>query len=53
MSPSGAPLSQQESHDLKVHHDFENGGIRLKKKPSVNFGAPFGQLGGFGVRKMS
>jgi len=28
-------------------------GVKLKKKPSVNFGAPFGQLGGFGGRKLS
>lgn len=26
----------------------EDGGIRLKKKMSTNFGAPFGSLGGFG-----
>ncbi|GAB7360324.1 hypothetical protein MBLNU230_g8080t1 [Neophaeotheca triangularis] len=31
----------------------ENGGIRLKKKVSTNFGAPFGSLGGFGGRKFS
>lgn len=43
-----APLSKEVSHDDKVQADFENGGIRLKKKASVNFGAPFGSLGGFG-----
>jgi len=31
----------------------EFNGVRLKKKPSTNFGVPFGQLGGFGGRKMS
>ncbi|KAF2768133.1 hypothetical protein EJ03DRAFT_251053, partial [Teratosphaeria nubilosa] len=41
------PLSPQEIHDAQVHTKFEQGGIRLKKKPSSNFGAPFGQLGGF------
>jgi hypothetical protein len=49
-----AALSPQESHEAQVQHDFEHGGIKLKKKPSVNFGAPFGQLGGFSaLRKMS
>ncbi|KAK5127862.1 hypothetical protein LTR85_004979 [Meristemomyces frigidus] len=53
-SPNGAPVSQQQSHDHQVHQDFETGGIKLKKKPSTNFGAPFGQLGGFGgSRKLS
>lgn len=53
LSPSGmSALSQQVSHDDKVQADFESGGIRLKKKASSNFGAPFGQLGGF-VRKQS
>ncbi|TKA65164.1 hypothetical protein B0A55_09664 [Friedmanniomyces simplex] len=31
----------------------EYNGVKLKKKASTNFGAPFGQLGGFGGRKMS
>ncbi|KAK5688646.1 hypothetical protein LTS10_000624 [Elasticomyces elasticus] len=31
----------------------EYNGVKLKKKASVNFGAPFGQLGGFGGRKTS
>ncbi|KAK4546550.1 hypothetical protein LTR36_001767 [Oleoguttula mirabilis] len=53
-SPNGAPLSQQQSHDQQVHQEFETGGIKLKKKPSTNFGAPFGQLGGFGgLRRLS
>lgn len=47
-------LSKQVSRDEKVHDDFESGGIKLKKKASVNFGAPFGSLGGFGSsRKLS
>lgn len=59
LSPKAAlsPLSKHASRDQgedKVHSDFETGGIKLKKKPSVNFGAPFGQLGGFGsMRKQS
>ncbi|KAK0247861.1 hypothetical protein LTR91_013865 [Friedmanniomyces endolithicus] len=32
---------------------IEYNGVKLKKKASTNFGAPFGQLGGFGGRKMS
>ncbi|KAK4962890.1 hypothetical protein LTR10_000517 [Elasticomyces elasticus] len=31
----------------------EYNGVKLKKKASVNFGAPLGQLGGFGGRRMS
>ncbi|EME83820.1 uncharacterized protein MYCFIDRAFT_207071, partial [Pseudocercospora fijiensis CIRAD86] len=46
-SPDGHPLSPQEAHEAKVHQDFEQGGIRLKKKTSTNFGAPFGSLAGF------
>ena len=60
MSPqSGIPLSQmtsheQEAHEAAVHRDFQEGGIKLKKKSSSNFGAPFGSLGGFGgVRRQS
>ncbi|KAK3702212.1 hypothetical protein LTR37_015044 [Vermiconidia calcicola] len=55
LSPSGLPsLSKHASRDDKVQADFDSGGIRLKKKPSSNFGAPFGQLGGFGnPRKLS
>jgi len=54
ISPHGAPLSQQGSHKAQTHQNFERGGIKLKKKPSTNFGAPFGSLGGFGgPRKMS
>ncbi|KAI5357046.1 hypothetical protein Slin15195_G052880 [Septoria linicola] len=49
---SGA-LSPQEQHEAKIHQQFEQGGIRLKKKTSTNFGAPFGSLAGFPVRKMS
>ncbi|QIX00834.1 hypothetical protein AMS68_006351 [Peltaster fructicola] len=42
------------AHDSDHDQKFEQGGIRLKKKPSTNFGLPFGQLGGFGgLRKMS
>ena len=36
-----------------MQKEFESGGIRLKKKPSVNFGAPLGSLGAGGFRKMS
>jgi hypothetical protein len=48
---TSAPLSKEVTHEDKVQADFESGGIKLKKKPSTNFGAPFGQLGGF--RKLS
>ncbi|KAF2215523.1 hypothetical protein CERZMDRAFT_110172 [Cercospora zeae-maydis SCOH1-5] len=50
--PSGA-LSPQEQHEAKIHQQFEQGGIRLKKKTSTNFGAPFGSLAGLPIRKMS
>lgn len=53
-SPDGKPMSPQEVHEAKVQADFEQGGIRLKKKSSINFGAPFGSLVGFaGGRKAS
>ena len=55
-----SPLSKHSSREPdrereeRVQADFESGGIKLKKKPSVNFGVPFGQLGGFGnLRKQS
>lgn len=50
-----SPLSQQISneHEEKVQQEFESGGIRLKKKASVNFGAPFGSLGAGSFRKLS
>ncbi|KAI6824509.1 hypothetical protein KC340_g12319 [Hortaea werneckii] len=51
ISPNGAPISHQPSNESEK---FEVGGIKLKKKASTNFGAPFGQLGGFGsVRRQS
>ncbi|PPJ50295.1 hypothetical protein CBER1_04908 [Cercospora berteroae] len=50
--PTGA-LSPQEQHEAKIHEQFEQGGIRLKKKTSTNFGAPFGSLAGLPIRKMS
>ncbi|KAI6823326.1 hypothetical protein KC340_g11831 [Hortaea werneckii] len=51
ISPNGAPISQQPSNESEK---FEVGGIKLKKKASTNFGAPFGQLGGFGsIRRQS
>ena len=57
ISPTnGAPLSLQLSHEQeeKIHKEFDHGGIKLKKRPSTNFGAPFGSLGGYGsVRGMS
>ena len=53
MSPqSGIPLSQiasNEEIEAAVQKDFDEGGIKLKKKASSNFGAPWGTLGGFGV----
>lgn len=45
-------LSPQEVHEAQVQAQFEQGGIRLKKKTSVNFGAPFGSLG-FAPRRSS
>jgi len=58
MSPqSGLSLSQVTSNEeieAAVQRDFDQGGIKLKKKGSCNFGAPFGSLGGFGtVRRAS
>jgi len=57
MSPqSGIPLSQVTSNEeieAAVQRDFDQGGIKLKKKSSCNFGAPFGQLGGFGTVRRS
>ena len=53
MSPqSGIPLSQitsNEEIEAAVQKDFDEGGIKLKKKASSNFGAPWGTLGGYGV----
>ena len=44
-----SPVPIDMSRDDKVQADFEHGGIRLKKRPSTNFGAPWGSLsGGFG-----
>ncbi|KAK6440974.1 hypothetical protein LTR95_002797 [Oleoguttula sp. CCFEE 5521] len=53
LSPqSGLPHPRQSSHDedmeADTHRKFDQGGIKLKKKASSNFGAPFGSLGGFG-----
>lgn len=55
LSPTGTSnLSKVVSNDDKVQADFENGGIRLKKRPSVNFGAPLGQMSSFAnARKLS
>jgi hypothetical protein len=58
MSPQcGIPLSQIASNDeleAAVQRDFDQGGIKLKKKASSNFGAPFGTLGGYAsVRRLS
>lgn len=48
LSPNnGVPHPHQEAREQQVQSAFEQGGIKLKKKPSTNFGAPFGQLGGF------
>jgi len=53
MSPqSGLALSQiasNEEIEAAVQKNFDEGGIKLKKKASSNFGAPWGTLGGFGV----
>lgn len=46
------PLSQVTSNEIldeDVQRKFDQGGIKLKKKASSNFGAPFGSLGGFGA----
>lgn len=45
-SPPGV-MSPYEVHEARVQSEFEQGGIKLKKKASVNFGAPFGTLAGF------
>lgn len=42
--PNKGIMSPQEVHEAKVHSEFEQGGIRLKKKSSTNFGAPFGSI---------
>lgn len=46
-------LSPQEQHEAKIHQEFQEGGIRLKKKTSTNFGAPFGSMAAFPMRKLS
>lgn len=51
MSPNGAPMSPLDPAETAK---FEQGGIKLKKKASVNFGAPFGQLSGLcAMRKLT
>lgn len=64
---SPAELNNEAAKDDASHHAAleaispsampepprEVNGIKLKKKASTNFGAPFGQLGGFGGRKLS
>ena len=54
-SLQNAMSSREKSHDDHIRRqDFDNVGIKLKKKASSNFGAPFGQLGGLaGTRKLS
>ncbi|KAK0839583.1 hypothetical protein LTS02_017444 [Friedmanniomyces endolithicus] len=47
------PGSSMLSPSTTVVLPTEYNGVKLKKKVSTNFGAPFGQLGGFGARKMS
>lgn len=50
--PVTSPLD--EEREAAVQRDFDQGGIKLKKKASSNFGAPFGSLGGFGsIRRPS
>lgn len=52
--PTGSQLSQTTSNEARADRDLEYGGIKLRKKPSCNFGAPLGQLGSFGgIRKPS
>lgn len=46
MSNDGV-LSPQEVHEAKVQQQFEEGGIKLKKKLSLNFGTPLGLVGSF------
>lgn len=47
-------MVSNEEIEAAVQRDFDQGGIKLKKKASSNFGAPFGTLGGFGaVRRQS
>lgn len=53
---SEIPLSQvtsNDEHEEAVKRKFDHGGIKLKKKASSNFGAPFGSLGGFGAMRRS
>lgn len=45
--------NQSSGTDEPGAKDLEHGGIKLRKKPSCNFGAPFGQLGSLGARKTS
>lgn len=52
LSPLSKHASKEDQEEGKVQADFESGGIKLKKKPSTNFGAPFGSLGG-GWRRTS
>ncbi|EME45326.1 hypothetical protein DOTSEDRAFT_87703 [Dothistroma septosporum NZE10] len=53
MSRNTGTFSPQEVHEAKIQAEFEQGGIKLKKKTSTNFGAPFGSLAGFGPRRTS
>lgn len=53
VSRNTGTFSPQEVHEAKVQAEFEQGGIKLKKKTSTNFGAPFGSLAGFGPRRTS
>ena len=52
-SLSHSTPAQLEALEQKVQASFAEGGIRLKKKVSTNFGAPWGQLGFGGNRRMS
>lgn len=48
LSSPSKDTSREQAEEDPVQAAFENGGIKLKKKVSTNFGAPFGSLGGFG-----
>lgn len=38
-------LGADQAESIVSKLDVDHGGIKLRKKPSSNFGAPFGQLG--------
>ena len=46
-----SPPPASVTSEIEALPDLHHGGIRLKKKASSNFGAPFGQLGPGSFRK--